>query len=116
MYNYESVIIVDSQLSNEQLEALVGKYSKLLTEHSAKVEKVELWGKRELAHEVDGYKYGTYLNFFYTSSAADTVASLNAMLRIDEKVIKFQTHRVGDTRKKYKLNRRYVQTQEFADA
>jgi small subunit ribosomal protein S6 len=116
MYNYESVIIVDSQLANEQLEALVKKYSDLLTQHSAKVEKVELWGKRELAHEVDGYKYGIYLNFIYSATAEDTVPSLNSMLRIDENVIKFQTHRTGNSRKKYKVNRRYVQTQEFADA
>ena len=55
---YESVIIISTKLSEEEIKAMVAKFTDLISANGT-LEKVDEWGKRRLAYainyETEGY-------------------------------------------------------------
>ena len=90
MNKYELLTIFSASLSDEQKEAIVEKYSKLMEKNGGKVEsinKANPWGLRKLAYPVKYKNEGYYVlyNFESTAEVANNVVSL---MRIDENVLR----------------------------
>ena len=90
MNKYELLTIFSASLSDEQKEAIVEKYSKLMEKNGGKVEsinKANPWGLRKLAYPVKYKNEGYYVlyNFEATAEVAENVVSL---MRIDENVLR----------------------------
>ena len=86
---YETVYILNPNLSEEDTAGLVQRFS-ALTESLATLGEVEEWGKRRLAYEIDKLTEGYYvlMNF---ESAPDFPAELERVLSITEGVIRWLT-------------------------
>jgi small subunit ribosomal protein S6 len=88
MTEYETVFIVQPNLSEEEVEALAKTFEQVLTDQKAVVAKSERWGKKRLAYRVRRHWEGYYILFDYAAPHA-VVSELERRLRIHEHVIKF---------------------------
>lgn len=90
MNKYELLVIFNASLSDEQKDAIVDKYSKLMEKDGGKVEslnKANPWGLKKLAYPVKYKSEGYYVLYEFTSSA-DIAKEVVALMRIDENVLR----------------------------
>ena len=90
MNKYEMLTIFSASLSDEQKDAIVDKYAKLMGKNGGKVEtvnKANPWGLRKLAYPINYKNEGYYVlyQFECTAEVANNVVSL---MRIDENVLR----------------------------
>jgi len=90
MRTYETLYIVHPEVVGDELTALIDKYRKVLTEQQADVLKADNWGSRTLAYPVKKQTRGSFVLTVFEGGPS-VVAEFERRMRIDEKVIKFQT-------------------------
>ena len=66
-HNYETIFVLDATLADEEIAALVEKF-KTLVEKNAEITKIDDWGKRRLAYEIDFKTEGYYVLIDFTSA------------------------------------------------
>lgn len=85
--DYETLYIIDSNLTEEQVQAVTDKYSQVVTQNGGEILAVERWDRRRLAYEVAGKREGMYILMYFRSEA--TVASeLDRLMKINEDVMR----------------------------
>ena len=52
MRKYEVMIIVDPTVEERQVDSLMEKYLKVITDEKGTVDNVDVWGKRRLAYDL----------------------------------------------------------------
>lgn len=84
---YETVFIINNDLGEENIKALVEKFKNLL-ETSAQLENIDEWGKRKLAYPIDDRHEGYYVlaNF---SAKSDFPRELERIFKITDGIIKY---------------------------
>ena len=90
MRTYESIYIVHPEVVGDDLGAVIDKYKQILTDLGAEILKVDNWGTRTLAYPVQKQGKGTYILSIFDGQPS-TIAEYERRMRIDDKVIKFQT-------------------------
>ena len=94
MNKYESVIIINPNLEEEAIKALIEKFSNLINT-DGKVDSVEELGKKRLAYEIRKNKEGYYVVFYFEANPT-LIAELERVYRITDEVMKFITVRKED--------------------
>ena len=89
MNKYESIIIINPNVDEEGIKALISRFSDLIN-NDGKVEKVDELGKRKLAYEVKKFEEGFYVVFYFEANP-DLITELERNYRITDEVIKFMT-------------------------
>ncbi len=84
---YESVIIFSPQLDEEALENAINWVQDVIKNGEGEVTKVDRWGKRRLAYEINDLTEGYYLLVEMNAPSA-TVQELDRVLRISDDVIR----------------------------
>ena len=84
--NYEAVYILNPDLSEEQIAALVERF-KTVVEANGTVTEVDEWGKRRLAYPIDDLTEGYYVLMTFTAAAA-IPAELDRIFRITDGVMR----------------------------
>ena len=87
MNKYESVIIINPNLEEEAIKALIEKISNLINT-DGKVNSVEEIGKKKLAYEIKKNKEGFYVIFKFEANP-ELITELERVYRITDEVIKF---------------------------
>jgi small subunit ribosomal protein S6 len=90
MRTYEHIFIVHPDMAGEEYTAVLDKFKGILAEQGANLLKVEEWGSRKLAYPVKKQGRGTYVLLVFEGGAG-VVTEFERRLRLDEKIIKFQT-------------------------
>ncbi len=90
MRTYESIFIVHPEVVGDDQVALIDKFKTILTDQGAEILKLENWGTRTLAYPVKKQTKGCYVLVIF-DAAPTVIAEYERRMRIDEKVIKFQT-------------------------
>ncbi|MBF0629002.1 MAG: 30S ribosomal protein S6 [Magnetococcales bacterium] len=90
---YESIFIVRSDLTTEQVEQVATRVADLITSGGGTILQHELWGRRQLAYPLKKDTKGFYI-FNLVEGGGPLIANLEARLMIDEDVLKFQNIRV----------------------
>lgn len=90
MRTYEAIFIVHPEVTGDDLTATIDKYKTILADQGANVLKAENWGTRTLAYTVKKQSKGCYVLFIFDAEPK-VIAEFERRMRIDEKVIKFQT-------------------------
>jgi small subunit ribosomal protein S6 len=90
MRTYEAIFIVHPEVIGDDLSAVIDKYKMILTEQGANVFKAENWGTRTLAYSVKKQAKGCYVLFIFDAEPK-VIAEFERRMRIDDKIIKFQT-------------------------
>jgi small subunit ribosomal protein S6 len=94
MNKYESIIIINPNVDEEGIKALISKFSDLIN-NDGKVEKVDELGKRKLAYEVKKFEEGFYAVFYFEANP-NLITELERNYRITDEVIKFMTVKLED--------------------
>ncbi|NLF26003.1 MAG: 30S ribosomal protein S6 [Deltaproteobacteria bacterium] len=114
---YESVLIFHPELTKDKLNQEVEAVKQLLASNGATDLTCSHWGRRDLAYRAKKQKQGSYVALEYCAEPDNTtlITTLCAALRIKESVLKFQTHRCSDTRRKFKGNPKRVVKDEGSE-
>lgn len=84
---YEAIYIVDTAHPDEQVRAIIDKYSGVVTRGGGVIDDVDRWEPRRLAYEVKGRREGVYvvMNFRSEPAARD---ELDRIFRISDDVLR----------------------------
>ncbi len=95
MKRYEIVLIVLSDLSKDDVDGLIERYSTLIAAQKGLVVKVEKWGTRRLAYRIKKQPRGSYILVDFAGDSA-AVNELERNLKFDDNVLRFQTIKKED--------------------
>jgi len=90
---YETVFIARQDLSTDDVEALIGKFSKIITDEKGKIS-YEYWGLRTLAFPIKKNSKGHYILLNITSTK-QSVAELRRIMSYNENIIRSMTFAVA---------------------
>jgi small subunit ribosomal protein S6 len=88
MKNYELAVVYKPNLDEETLTAEKESVTALIERFGGKVEKVDDWGKRRLAYEIQKLNEGIY-NFITFSAETSAPAEIESRMRIKENVLRY---------------------------
>ena len=89
MNKYESVVIINPTVEEENMKALISKFTEIINK-DGKVEKVDELGKKQLAYDVKKFSEGFYAVFYFEANP-DLITELERNYRITDEIIKFMT-------------------------
>ena len=92
---YETIFIVNPDVSQENTEQLTDALIKRVEKASGRIVKREYWGSRPLAYQIAKRKRGHYV-LLVTDGEAKAAAALEEGLRLDERVLRFLTTRLAE--------------------
>ena len=95
MTGYELVFITVPTLSEEDLEVVLNKIKKTLTEFDGKLIHEYVWGRRRLAYEIAGNDFGVYHAWYFTGSGK-TVDELQRQFGYSDDVLRNQIVKTDD--------------------
>ena len=96
MPQYEMVFIVQPEMEEEPLTALVEKISQNISDLEGQVHQVDSWGKRRLAYAIKKHWDGFYF-LLQMELPAQAVRSLERNLKLMEDVIRYLIVRKDET-------------------
>ena len=83
---YETVFVVNPELSEEDTQNLVKKFTDLIAQNGT-IENINEWGKRKLAYAIN-YETEGYYALYNFSSEPDFPAELSRVLNITDGVLR----------------------------
>ena len=86
MRKYEVVFIV-KPLEEEAVNAVIDKFSKLITDNGGTIDKEDRWGKKRLAYEIKDCMDGYYC-LFYVNCEPACVKEVDRVMKITDELLK----------------------------
>ncbi len=90
MRRYETIFIVDPDLSDEERSPLFERLKPLFPQLDGFLVMVDEWGTKNLAYEIKKKKRGYYVRLDYCG-AGPLVNEIERFFRIDDRVLKYMT-------------------------
>jgi small subunit ribosomal protein S6 len=87
MRKYEAALILLSNLEEDVRNAEVEKVKNIITERQGTIEKVNEWGQRRLAYEIDKKREGYYV-FMNFTAGSDAVDEIDRICKISDNVVR----------------------------
>lgn len=87
MRKYEAALILLSNLEEDVRNAEIEKIKGIITDRQGTVEKVNEWGQRRLAYEIDKKREGYYV-FINFTAGSDAVNEIDRICKISDNVIR----------------------------
>ncbi len=88
MNKYELALVVNAKIEDEARAAVVEEIKDMITKFGGKDLKVDDWGKKRLAYEIQKMNEGNYY-FIQFEADATTPAELEQRLRIKDNVLRY---------------------------
>ena len=92
MIDYEILLMLDPDLSEEQQGAVVARTRELIERSGGSVDRHDVWGRRKLAYEIDKKSDGAY-HLLLFSCSAETLDEVSRVLKIDDTVMRHMATR-----------------------
>ncbi len=87
MRRYEMMIILDPSLEERTVQPSLDQFLKVVTTAGGNVDRVDVWGRRRLAYEIDKKSEGIY-TVVDLIAEPDTVKELDRQLNLNEAVLR----------------------------
>ena len=89
MRRYEAMYIVDSDTPDENLDPVIEKYNKVVTDGGGEIVETAKWekGRRQLAYEIAKKREGLYVLMQFKSNS-EVPKELDRIFRINDDVIR----------------------------
>jgi small subunit ribosomal protein S6 len=87
MRRYEMMIILDPSLEERTVQPSLDQFLTVVTTAGGSVDKVDVWGRRRLAYEIDKKSEGIYTVVDLVSEP-DAVKELDRQLNLNEAVLR----------------------------
>ncbi|NMA62191.1 MAG: 30S ribosomal protein S6 [Firmicutes bacterium] len=88
MRDYELMVIFAPQLDEEALTAQIERTKQLIANIGGEVEKVDKWGKRRLAYEINDNTEGFYVVIDFKAESG-TTSEVERILKITDEVVRY---------------------------
>ena len=95
MRNYEAMYVLRPDMDEEQVNEAIEKFSEIIAANGGEVTKLEPWGKRRLANEVEKLREGYYVLCYFTGNT-ELPKELERNFKISDRVIRFLVVREGE--------------------
>jgi small subunit ribosomal protein S6 len=89
---YEILLLLDPELSDEKQTEIVGRVSTLVEQGGGTFERHDPWGRRKLAYPIDKKEDGSY-HLLTFSANAETLDEIGRVLKIDDDVMRHMATR-----------------------
>jgi small subunit ribosomal protein S6 len=90
MRRYETIVIVDPDVGDEQREPVFDRIRELISLQNGMLVKIDNWGTKKLAYAIKKKVRGFYSRIDYCGSGP-LVDEIERFFRIDDRVLKFMT-------------------------
>ncbi|MCK4486077.1 MAG: 30S ribosomal protein S6, partial [Desulfobacterales bacterium] len=90
MRRYETVFVVNPELSEEQRQPLFDKLKGLLSEDQGMLVEFDEWGHKRLAYEIKKHTRGYYVLMDFCGDGV-LVKEIERNMRLDDRVLKYMT-------------------------
>ena len=87
MRHYEIMIILDPSLEERTVQPSLDQFLKVVSGGGGNVDKVDIWGRRRLAYQIEKKSEGIYAVVDLTAEPA-TVLELDRQLNLNEAVLR----------------------------
>ena len=87
MRRYEMMIILDPSLEERTVQPSLEQFLKVITNAGGTVDKVDVWGRRRLAYEIQKHAEGIYTVVDLVAEPG-TVRELDRQLNLNEAVLR----------------------------
>ena len=114
MRYYETLYLINPNLANDDYKEVVTKFNDLIEAKKGVVTKTDEWGKKTLAYLVKKFDKGFYVLLQYCGEAA-IAGDLQRELRLDDRILKFQTIKLGDDVDPEELKANVEETEKEAE-
>ncbi len=88
MRGYEALYVMKPNYEEEAYRDFVEKYNALIQSNGGEVTKVDPWGKRRLAYEIDKVREGYYVLVQFNGDAG-LPAELERNFRINDEILRY---------------------------
>ena len=95
MHQYELMVILDPTVEERTVAPSLDKFLNVIRNGGGTVDKVDIWGRRRLAYEINKKAEGIYAVINLKSSSADVV-ELDRQLRLSEAVMRTKVLRADE--------------------
>lgn len=87
MRHYEVMVILDSSLEERTVGPSLDTYLNVIRNAGGSVEKLDVWGRRRLAYEINKQTEGIYA-VIDLQATPEAVAELDRQLRLNESILR----------------------------
>ncbi len=92
MREYELMVILDPEIDERTVAPTMEKFLKPVTEQGGSVEKIDVWGKRRLAYDINKRSEGIYVVINMTSTPA-VVLEITRLMGLNEAILRTKLQR-----------------------
>lgn len=96
MRRYESLVILDPDLPDEDIVGFTERYSELIKTSGGEIIKIEDWGSKKLAYLVKKRDRGRYILIDFVGLPA-VITEMERQFKISEEVMKFLSVKLDDS-------------------
>lgn len=90
---YETTLVIDPQLKPLEIEEVIKKVTSFIANHGGEIVKVDEWGKRRLAYEINKKQYGYYVHIRFRGPG-QLIKLLEREYRLMEPMLRYLTIKV----------------------
>ena len=95
MHQYELMVILDPELDERIVAPSLDKFLNVVRNDGGTIDKVDVWGRRRLAYEINKKAEGIYAVVDFTANASAT-AELDRQLKLSEAVMRTKVLRAEE--------------------
>ncbi|MEX3611416.1 30S ribosomal protein S6 [Rothia sp. LK2588] len=95
MRAYELMVILNPEVEDKAVEPTLSKFLEIVTKNSGSIDKMDIWGRRRLAYEIQKQNEGIYAVVNFTATP-ETAAELDRVLNLNESVMRTKIIRPED--------------------
>ena len=85
---YELGLLLNADLESEEREAFLGEIKQLLAAEGATITKEDVWGRRNLAYQINHKREGYYV-FWQMEGPGTVIKPLEYRLRLSDQVVRY---------------------------
>lgn len=95
MRKYETIFILQPELSEDDIKSVTSKAQDVISSYKGECFRMDDWGIRKLAYPIKKSARGRYYYLRFDGNSA-LIAELERRLRLDEKVLRYQSVNITD--------------------
>ena len=115
MRRYETIVIVDPDLGEEQRGPVFDKIRELIPQKGGLLVEVDEWGGRKLAYEIRKKQRGYYARIDFCGGG-ELVSEMERQFRIDDRVMKYMTILLDEDADMERIQEAMMQSQAEAES
>ena len=88
--SYESAVIINAALDDEQIESIITRIKDFITNNGGNIRDIDNWGRKRLAYMINKSKIGYYVIFRF-DAPTNIISKLERNYTLDEHILRYLT-------------------------